>query len=277
MSLRASKMRQSSTAYDRRREPVAPLEVIDWGLGERVLLVHGSLEDGPATWAHQRPLSERWGLRVVQRRGFGSSPDAAGEDFDHDADDLCELLAKPSHLVAHAYGAIGALIAAARRPRAVLSLTLIEPTCVTAAMDDPRIARAVGFIADWWLHAPKDTAEFLAGYSALLGVRVPELADGPAGLSRAARRLRNTRPPWTADHVRWERIAWAHVPTLVVSGGHSPALDAVAATIARQTAGEHAVIPGAGHTVQRAADEFNPALERHMSVARARDLVEHPA
>jgi pimeloyl-ACP methyl ester carboxylesterase len=248
---------------------VTPLEIITWGSGESVLLVHGSLVDGPGTWDRQRPLAERWGLRVLQRRGFGSSPATDGEDFDRDADDLCDLLREPAHLVAHSYGAIGALIAATRRPRRVRSLTLVEPTSVTAGMDDPVVSRAIGSIADWWLHAPRDPAEFLAGYSALIGVRVPTLDDGPAGLRDAARYLRHCRPPWTAE-VPWERVGEARIPTLVISGGHTPALDAVAAAVARRTGGEHSVIASKGHAVQRAADAFNRALERHLLAAGRR-------
>jgi pimeloyl-ACP methyl ester carboxylesterase len=242
---------------------VTPLEIITWGAGESVLLVHGSLLDGPATWAHQRPLAERWELRVLQRRGFGSSPATDGEDFEHDADDLCEMLGQPAHVVAHSYGAIGALLAATRRPRAVRSLTLVEPTAVTAGMDEPEVARAIGAIGDWWLHAPRDHAKFLADYSRLLGVRVPESADGPAGLREAARYLGHCRPPWTAE-VPWEHLSQEGIPTLVISGGHTPALDAVAAAIARRTGGEHAVIASSGHAVQRSARAFNRALEDHL-------------
>jgi pimeloyl-ACP methyl ester carboxylesterase len=246
---------------------VTPLEVITWGSGEPVLLVHGSLLDGPSSWIRQQPLEARWELRVVQRRGFGSSPPSQGEDFEHDADDLCELLAGPMHVVAHAYGAIGALLAAARRPARVRSLTLVEPTPVAAGAEDPDVAEAIGAIADWWLQAPSDPAEFLAGYSALLGVRVPS-HDGPDGLESAASYLRNCRPPWTAD-VPWERLAEAGIPTLVFSGGHSPALDAVSAAVARYTGGEHVVVSGAGHAVQRRADAFNPEFERHLLSTRA--------
>jgi pimeloyl-ACP methyl ester carboxylesterase len=248
---------------------LTPLEIITWGSGERVLLVHGSLLDGPATWAHQRPLAERWELLVVQRRGFGSSPATDGEDFEHDANDLCDLLREPAHVVAHSYGAIGALLAAIRRPRAVRSLTLVEPTAVTAGMDEPEVARAIGAIGDWWLHAPRDPAKFLADYSALLGVRVPETDDGPAGLREAARYLRHCRPPWTAE-VPWEHLAEAAIPTLVISGGHAPALDAVAVAVARRTGGEHVVVASSGHAVQRSAGAFNRALEDHLLAARRR-------
>jgi pimeloyl-ACP methyl ester carboxylesterase len=242
---------------------VTALEVITWGAGDAVLLVHGSLLDGPSTWARQRPLAERWELRVVQRRGFGSSPPSDGEDFENDADDLYELLTEPVHIVAHSYGAIGAPLAATRRPGAVRSLTLVEPTSVTAGLEDPQVAEAIGAIADWWLQAPTEPAEFLAGYGALLGVRVPELEDGPSGLASAARYLRHCRPPWTAE-VPWERVAEAGIPTLVVSGGHSPALDAVSAAVARRTGGEHIIIEGGGHAAHRHAAAFNPELDRHM-------------
>lgn len=257
----------------RHREPraaSAPLDVIRWGEGERVLLVHGSLLDGPATWARQRPLSERWELCVVQRRGFGASPRGDGEDFQRDADDLCTLLAEPAHLVAHAYGAIGALLAAARRSRRVRSLTLVEPTAVTVAMDDPEISTAIGAISDWWLRAPRDPAKFLAGYGALLGVRVPDLSGGRASLREAARYLRHCRPAWTAE-IDWERIERARIPTLAISGGHAPALDAVAAAVARRTGGKHKVIEGGGHVVQRTGASFNALLEMHLAAgARAR-------
>jgi len=253
---------------------VTPLEIITWGSGARVLLVHGSLMDGPATWARQEPLAERWELQVLQRRGFGSSPSTEGEDFEHDADDLCELLGERAHVVAHSYGAIGALLAATRRPRAVRSLTLVEPTSVTAGMDDPEVARAIGAIADWWLNAPRYPAEFLVGYSALLGVRVPDNDGNPARQQDAARYLRHCRPPWTAD-VPWEEIAEARIPTLVISGGHTPALDAVAAAVARRTGGEHAVIASSGHAVQRvAAPAFNRALENHLAAASPSVLLE---
>ena len=49
------------------------LEVLVWGSGPRVVLVHGSINDGPATWAQQRPLGDRWRLEVVNRRGYGKS------------------------------------------------------------------------------------------------------------------------------------------------------------------------------------------------------------
>ena len=48
-------------------------------------------------------------------------------DFEEDARDIAALLGDDAHLVGHSYGAIGALYAAALRPKAVRSLTMNEP------------------------------------------------------------------------------------------------------------------------------------------------------
>jgi pimeloyl-ACP methyl ester carboxylesterase len=101
------------------------------GAGTNVVLVHGSLATGAEEWQEQRPLAnEGFRLRVLDRRGYGRSPAADGEDFLRDAADVAELMGEAAHLVGHSYGGLGALYAAARRPEATLSLTLLEPRCV---------------------------------------------------------------------------------------------------------------------------------------------------
>jgi len=55
----------------------ASLEVVVWGFGPRVVLVHGSVFNGPLTWKEQQPLGERWRLEVLNRRGYGKSPPPA--------------------------------------------------------------------------------------------------------------------------------------------------------------------------------------------------------
>jgi hypothetical protein len=49
----------------------SPLEVLVWGSGQRVVLVHGAIFNGPLTWAQQQPLGEHWRLEIVNRRGYG--------------------------------------------------------------------------------------------------------------------------------------------------------------------------------------------------------------
>jgi hypothetical protein len=43
----------------------ASLEVMIWGSGPRVVLVHGSVFNGPLTWMEQRPLGERCADEVM--------------------------------------------------------------------------------------------------------------------------------------------------------------------------------------------------------------------
>jgi hypothetical protein len=54
-------------------------------------------------------------------------------------------------------------------------------------------------------------------------------------------------------------LARAPFPKLVVSGAHHPAFDAVCDVLERALGAGRAVLPGAGHSVQRAPG-FNDAL-----------------
>src|SRR5688500_17836556 len=104
------------------------LSVESWGAGTPVVLVHGSLATGAEEWEAQRPLAEKgFRLLVPDRRGYGNSPAAEGEDFLRDADDIAELMGDGAHLIGHSYGGLGVMVAAARRPEATRSLTLLEP------------------------------------------------------------------------------------------------------------------------------------------------------
>jgi len=65
-----------------------------------VVLVHGSLATRADEWQAQRPLAdEGFRLLVPDRRGYGRSPTARGEDFLVDADDIAGLMGDGAHLV----------------------------------------------------------------------------------------------------------------------------------------------------------------------------------
>ena len=69
------------------------LHVETWGRGEPVVLVHGSLATGAEEWEAQRPLADDgFRLLVPDRRGYGRSPEADGEDFLRDAEDIADLM-----------------------------------------------------------------------------------------------------------------------------------------------------------------------------------------
>lgn len=69
------------------------LHLETWGAGTRAVLVHGSLATGAEEWQEQRPLADHgFSLLVPDRRGYGRSPAADGEDFLADAEDIAELM-----------------------------------------------------------------------------------------------------------------------------------------------------------------------------------------
>lgn len=86
----------------------AELHVERWGAGSPVVLVHGSLAAGAQEWDAQKPLADQgFRLTVLDRRGYGSSPAAPGEDFIVDGADVAVLLGDGAHIVGHSYGGIG--------------------------------------------------------------------------------------------------------------------------------------------------------------------------
>ncbi|HEX5997487.1 MAG TPA: alpha/beta fold hydrolase, partial [Jiangellales bacterium] len=124
-----------------------PIHVTVWddhaGRGDQVILVHGTMTWGLASFAYQEPLAAYRRILVVDRRGFGASPDTDRSDYDVDADDIIELMDRPSHLVGHSYGGVVAMLAAARHPERVSSLALIEPSALAVAAEQPVVAAAL--------------------------------------------------------------------------------------------------------------------------------------
>ena len=130
---------------------MSDLFVNSWGSGVPVVLVHGSLATGADEWEAQRPLADE-GFRLVvpDRRGYGRSPAAVGEDFLRDADDIADLMGNGAHLVGHSYGGLGVPFAAARRPEATLSLTLLEPGAFTLGQHHPAARELVADAGRLW-------------------------------------------------------------------------------------------------------------------------------
>lgn len=108
------------------------LSVRRMGHGPPVVLVHGTT-DGIAAFAFVEPaLSERYTTWVYDRRGRGGSGDGAGYSLGLEVEDLRAVMAAAghSHVVAHSFGAVIALRAAAGG-MGMRSLTLYEPPLMT--------------------------------------------------------------------------------------------------------------------------------------------------
>jgi pimeloyl-ACP methyl ester carboxylesterase len=227
---------------------------------ERLVLVHGSVVGGAATWRTQQPLAGRFELVVLERPGF--SPDAPVErvDFERDAVWVDELLEPGDHLVGHSYGGVISLLTAAGRPELLRSLTVIEPPATKVALDVPAVAEFAEGGARLWAEGPHhDPEAFLRSFLVAVGSSYDPPSPLPPELAQSARLLMNERGPWEAE-IPLAELAAAPFPKLVVSGAHHPAFDAICDRLERELGAERRVLPGYGHTVQRHPD-FNEVLE----------------
>jgi pimeloyl-ACP methyl ester carboxylesterase len=223
-----------------------------------VLLVHGSVVNGEATWAAQRPLAERFELIVPNRRGFPPGPDADHVDFEDDAVWLAQFVEPGTHLVGHSYGGVIALFAAARYADHIRSLTLIEPPAFAIARGNPAADAFVAGGVELWEHGPRDPAAFLRRFLETVGSAIPTGDFSPA-LLQGARMLQIERLPWEVEPPL-AALAATPFPKLVVSGAHSDAFDAVCDVLVDRLEADRAVLPGAGHSVQRLGVPFNELL-----------------
>jgi pimeloyl-ACP methyl ester carboxylesterase len=231
------------------------------GRASRACSVHGSLTTGEESWEAQRPLAaEGFRLVVPDRRGYGASPDVAGEDYLRDGEDVAELLGDAAHLVGHSYGGLAALVAAARRPEAVLSLTLIEPPAFGLCAGHRAVDALVAELQNLWARTRLTDRQFLEAFLRLVGESPEALPEEmlDAWTPRVPV-LRHGRPPWEAE-VPLDRIASSSARALVVSGDHHAAFNAVCAELGRRLDARTIAVRGAGHEVQMMAEPCNRAL-----------------
>ncbi|MFD7292844.1 alpha/beta fold hydrolase [Streptomyces sp. NPDC059897] len=169
-------------------------------------------------FAAQRPLGDQRRLLLVDRRGYGRSPDTDRSDFDTDADDLVELLerqADGAHLVGHGNGGLAAMLAAARRPDLVRSLALIQPAAFSAAAGHPTVEAMLSRVRESpGVPDSVTPEEYLRASTEGLGMPMP--APTAQRLRAVATSMRE-RPVWEAT-VALEPLRAAPWPKLVICG-----------------------------------------------------------
>ena len=241
------------------------------GRGPRLVLLHGGVLAGELCWRQQLRLADRFALEIVDRAGYGRSQRVSpGEDLDADAPLVAGILGEGAHLVGHSSGAVAAMMAAALRPHAVLSLTLCEPPAFQLAPGSAE-ARQMARSTEEHLQRPGDDAEWLRGFLAIIdrslaipGQLPPVLAQGVHAV-RAVRRR-----PWEGE-LPVDQLAAASFPKLVISGNHSPAFEAVCDSLQVRLQAQRAYVTGAGHATPDTGDAFNQALVQFIGTSRPRD------
>jgi pimeloyl-ACP methyl ester carboxylesterase len=239
-----------------------------WGTGPRVVLVHGSLATGAEEWAAQRPLAdEGYQLVVPDRRGYGHSPSADGEDYRRDAEDIVELMGDGAHLVGHSYGGLGVLFAAARRPESTRSLTLLEPGAFDLGQSDPAARRLVEEVQRIWVQDLPD-GEWVVAFLKAVGSDPDEFPPDFLDLALPlVPVLRRGRPIWSAG-LPLDEVAAAPFPKLVVSGGHSKGFEAICDDLAERIGAARQVVAGAGHEIQFTGEPINEAFRAAWGATR---------
>lgn len=241
-------------------------------IAPRVILVHGTMSWGTECFAAQRTLAGECRLELVDRRGFGDSPDTERSDYEVDADDVLELLGDGAHLVGHSYGGVVALVVALRRPDLVHSLTLIEPSPLRTAQEHPVVAATLQRIeATFGDDLPEmSPEEYIRMSTEPYGMPIPELTPR---LLKAVRTAMRERPAWDA-RLTLEPLASAAWPKCVINGtwdtAHpsyreftGEALMACGELIADKIGAQHHRIRGADHSPHRDAFEtVNEVLRR---------------
>ena len=213
---------------------------------QRVVFVHGAGSFGAAAWPRQHGVALSYDALFLRRHGYDPVAEPVGSSFEEDARILLRSLADDGrgiaggHVVAHAQGAIPAMMAAVERPDLVHSLTLVEPACLSLTAELPATAAHIAlmqplFDARHQLSDEDFQREFVRRVYAT-DLQQPVTAEE----KRSARRLRLQAPSWEAPlHIV------PGVPTLVLTGGWEPLYEEIAGYL-RETGAVHRTAAG-GH------------------------------
>lgn len=250
-----------------------PIYASQWGqTGPRVVMVHGSAQGssvgGDGHFVAQRDLGEQ-GFRILvpDRPGHGRTP--AGDEPDDAQIDgrwVADMLEDGAHLVGHSFGGCVALAAAAMRPSAVRSLTLIEPGMQKLATDRTSV-RQFGLKLMLVKYLSLSAATRATGFAKLVGIP-PEIGHSKsrAELNRMGQGIARLRVP-SKETLRAQlaTIRSANIPLLVVTGGWCPAFEDTADAVAAAGGGRRLVIPSPHHFPQQVSQEFNIELAKFIS------------
>ena len=234
------------------------LKTIEWGEGERsLLLIHGLGSNARGWWRVGPALAEA-GFHVVapDLRGHGDSPKAEHYRVDHYASDLLALRDRWDVVVAHSLGGGSATVALKQEPAWAERVVLIDPFLII--LDE---AVAIEWLMEDFAEEP--TVERLAKRNPTwhledTRIKVEALAESGPDVIQAT----------ITDNPGFNLVADVvaiQVPTLVI-GGDPDLLPLVPPVLGESLEGmnpniEFHTIPGGSHSMHR--DEYD-ALMTHL-------------
>jgi pimeloyl-ACP methyl ester carboxylesterase len=239
-----------------------------WGSGKPIVLVHGSGDTDPAfVWQHQRSLSDRYQLLLLTRPGYGTRPITPRTDVEQDVGEVVSVLTSlgGAHLVGYSYGGCIALLAAAREPQKVLSLTVVEPPAFALARGDRLVEERIRRLELAYDEVDKLAPEvFLRRFMAALGQELPDPLNLPPGDLKGIEAMQAEPAPWRIE-MPLAPVETAKFPRLVVSGNWDAAFEVVANVLTQRLSAQRAVCSGMGHYILDLGHHFNQQLDTFIS------------
>jgi non-heme chloroperoxidase len=271
----------------------AKLNVVEQGIGQSVVFVHGSVSDW-RTWTPQmEPFSAHYRTITYSRRYHWPNeaiPDGVDYQMSSHVDDLVALLRAlnlaPAHLVGNSYGAFICLRLALREPELVRSLVLGEPPVLPLFISIPSKPQE---LIRLFLKRPRTAVTIIRFAATGLGpaTQAFQRADLEGGMRTFAsaalgrdsyERLPEARRQQMRDNVKTlqaellgsgfkpfseAEARQIQLPTLLVTGEDSPALfhrltDKLTELLPNN---EQITIPHASHMMhEQNAPEYNKAV-----------------
>lgn len=216
---------------------------------QRVVFVHGAGPFGAAAWPRQHGMALAYDALFLRRHGFDALAEPLESSFTEDTAIILRSLADDGrgaaggHVVAHAQGAIAAMMAAVQRPDLVFSLTLVEPACLSLTAELPATSAHVALMQPLFdIRNQLGDEDFQREFvRRMFATDLSEPATPEE--KRSARRLRLQAPAWEAPlHIV------PGVPTLVLTGGWEPLYEEIAGYL-QETGALHRIAAG-GHRPQ---------------------------
>jgi pimeloyl-ACP methyl ester carboxylesterase len=254
------------------------------GEGAPVIALHGSASTGAQWRSLVGYLQGRFRVLTPDLPGYGrSQAGPAGPHGDAAAvAALIEQVGEPVHLVGHSWGGAVALQLARKRPKAVRSLTLIEPVAFHLLRDGGQGDRALFAEVEELARAIAWRVEAGAPTAAIR--RFIDFWNGAGAWSRTSRRLQGffleclgrVRADFRAafaESWRAEELARLDVPTLAIMGLESPGpsmrvTELIAEALPRAVLG---MVPAAGHLAPLTDPHLvDPMIAAHLLGADAR-------